>query len=134
MATINDLQIINGGKWQGNYAWLFNDKKYNTDTICINGEWVRGLKICDPNYPVIVLSTNNVNERYLRRFLPTLKGAKRVYHKEYTDYDTDPYGNKVARGTISYDIWDLRSLFNVTEDISKFLDYEDNERLKSLTK
>lgn len=63
-----------------------------------------------------------------------LQGAKRVFHKVYDDYDTDPYGNKVKRGTISYDIWDLRSLFNVTKDITEFLYYEDNERLKSLNK
>ena len=44
MATINDLQIINGGKWHGNYAWLFNDKKYDTDTICITGDQKDGNK------------------------------------------------------------------------------------------
>lgn len=126
MATINDLQIINGK------AWLFNDNRYQCDFTNIKGEWVHGLNVCDINYPVLVLSTNNPNERYLRRFLPTLSGAKRVYHKMYTDYDTDPYGRKVARGSISYDIWDLRSLFNVTKDISEFLDYEDNQRMKSL--
>lgn len=134
MATIKDLQVINGGKWNGTYAWLFNDNKFQCDSININGEWKRGLKICEPTYPVLVLSTNNPNERYLRQFLPTLQGANRVFHKEYTDYDTDPYGNKVKCGTISYDIWDLRSLFNVTKDITEFLDYEDNERLKSLNK
>lgn len=134
MATIKDLQIIDGGKWNGKYAWLLNDKRYTSSSIYLDGKWVNGLKVCNPDYPVVVLSTNNVDERELRRFLPSLQGAKRVYHKEFPDYDTDPYGRRVQRGTRSYDIWDLRDLFGVTKDITEFLDYEDNERIKSLNK
>lgn len=134
MATIKDLKVIDGGKWNGTYAWLFGDGSFQNDSIYMNGEWVHGMKVCQPNYPVLVLSNNNEDERNLRRFLPTLEGARRVYHKVVKDYGTDPYGNKVERGTISYEIWDLRSLFNVKEDISEFLGYEDNERLQYLDK
>lgn len=131
MATRNDLQIIDGGRWSGTYAWLFNDKRYQIDNIYINNKWVSGLRVCDPKRPVIVLSTNNTNERYLREFLPALKGAKRVFHKVCNNYDEDPYGRKIKCGTYSYEIWDLRSLFDCTKDITDFLNYEEREMLKN---
>lgn len=131
MATRNDLQIIDGGRWSGTYAWLFNDKRYQIDNIYINNKWVSGLRVCDPKRPVIVLSTNNINEIYLREFLPTLKGAKQVFHKVCGNYDEDPYGRKIKCGTYSYEIWDLRSLFDCTKDITDFLNYEEREMLKN---
>lgn len=130
MATRDDLQIIDGGRWNGTYACLFNDKRYQIDSIYNGNKWVYGLRVCDPKRPVIVLSTNNTNERYLREFLPTLKGAKQVFYKVCDNYDEDPYGRKIKCGTYSYEIWDLRSLFDCTKDITEFLNYEERELLK----
>ena len=121
MAVRDDLQIIDGGRWNGTYAWLLNDKRYKIDSIYNGNKWVYGLRVCDPKRPVIVLSTNNTNERYLREFLPRLKGAKRVFHKVCDNYDEDPYGRKIKCGTYSYEIWDLRSLLTAQRILLNFL-------------
>lgn len=89
----------------------------------INGKWVNCHYVCSVKYPVIELSTNNSNEMYLRALYRKLKGAKCVYRNTYTNYDEDPYGRKVARGSIEHQIWDLRELVGSEEPLDELLDY-----------
>lgn len=66
---------------------------------------IGGLGLC---YPTVHISTNNVNEIRKRKILPTIKGAKRLYHKERADYNDDPYGRPYRVGTRIEEIWDMR--------------------------
>lgn len=66
---------------------------------------IAGLGLC---YPIVHISTNNPYEVRLRKTLPTIKGAKRLYHKERADYIDDPYGRPYRVGTRVEEIWDMR--------------------------
>lgn len=114
--TMDDFVNVNGK--------LFLMDNTTTETHYINGKWEQCHLICSLRYPVVELSTNNSDERYLRKLFPKLKGAKRIYRKTRTDYDEDPYGRKVQRGTISDEIWDLRAFVGNNEPLGKYLDYE----------
>ena len=71
--------------------------------------------------PVVWLTTNNVDERYLRSILPKFADARLLYQWEKKDVDLDPNGRPVVRGAIRCQIWDLRKVFGITTPLVELL-------------
>lgn len=65
--------------------------------------------------PIMELDTNNCEDMGMRQLFRTVSWAKLLYQKNIPYMDEDPYGRRVQRGWISWEIWDLRNLFGMSD-------------------
>lgn len=85
-----------------------NPDKYDYDLK----QWTHYITICEP---VCELDTNNCDHMDRRKLFRLVPWAKLVYKDRKPYMDEDPSGRRVQRGWIDYEIWDLRSLFGMTD-------------------
>ena len=69
------------------------------------------IRVCSKEEPIAWITTNNVEDISLMRYLPKLDGAKLMVNEVHTNYDYDPYGRRVQRGTRPFQKWDLSAVF-----------------------
>lgn len=90
---------------------------------------IAGLGLCSP---IKHLSTNNVDEVRARKILPSIKGAKLLYRREFGDYVDDNYFRPYRVGTRIEEIWDLRACREEWSELELWdiLDYEEQIQCK----
>ena len=69
------------------------------------------IRVADKENPYLWIITNNIEDQALLRYLPRLKGAKKLIDEIHEDFDTNPYGRRVPRGTRPFQKWDLSEVF-----------------------
>lgn len=94
-----DNQVIIYGPFVGHQ---FNHKEK---------KWEEKSVVATKEHPIVHLTTNNTDERILKTHLHHLKGAKMVSSDTVPNWDEDPYGRRVQRGTINRQTWDLSGCF-----------------------
>ena len=100
------LYILHVGKW------VLSKNLYDSNNLKVGNCSL----LCRKEDPVVYLTTNNISEIQLRNILPLVKGAV-CKKKELTPWmDEDPYGRKVQRGWLSYEAWDLSTLFSTLKE------------------
>lgn len=86
----------------------YGEIKYDNDLK----RWVHYLII---NSPIVDLGTNNCEDNGMRKLFRVVPWAKLLYQEDFPNWDEDPYGRRVQRGWISWEIWDLRELFGMSD-------------------
>ena len=69
------------------------------------------IRVASKENPEVVIDTNNMEDRSLITYLPRLKGAIKLVDEVYPNYDYDPYGRRVQRGTRPYQKWNVSEVF-----------------------
>lgn len=87
--------------------------KENTLYLHINDGYYlpQRIRVATEENPMVHITTNNQDDLVLSNYLPKLKGAKKLVDEVRPNYDEDPYGRRVQRGTRPYQIWDLSQVF-----------------------
>lgn len=83
----------------------------SNDTLHLSGAFIDNMCVASKENPMVHITTNNIEDRILIIHLPRVKGAKKLVDEERPNYDTDPYGRRVQRGTRPYQVWDLSEIF-----------------------
>lgn len=96
---VNDKEVICRGEGMGSH---YNNEKKRWDYYSV---------IATSDSPVVWITTNNIPDQILRNHLHLLKGAKKVKEIVVPNWDEDPYGRRVQRGSIVKQIWDLSDCF-----------------------
>lgn len=74
-------------------------------------KWEYVQTIATAQNPLLYITTNNPDERILRYILPHFKDARKINEIKVPNWDEDPYGRRVQRGTIIKQIWDFSGCF-----------------------
>lgn len=71
--------------------------------------------------PIMWLTTNNTDERYLRAILPNFSDARLLHQWERSNVDYGPNNRPVVRGVIKCQLWDLRKALGVDIPLRELL-------------
>lgn len=86
-------------------VWNFKERKWD------GYAWKEIYGVATKEEPIVVINTNNIDAQVLRTLLPSLKGAKCIESEVFPNYDIDPYGRRVPKGTTLCQKWDLSGCF-----------------------